>query len=266
MIEICVDAAYLISFKPERKNSCNLHITGSFSYRRNDVSFMLQLIRGDAIFVKVFAVNFSSSFAALMVLTKLKTTTWFPFCNRTNIVLWKKYRIWEPSKIILLPQLTIALFVFIAICIFRRCLHGQAQQQKLCTGEKLRFEQIVMCTVSQQRWIKKVSLTKLGVPKLSLAMYPFSISIDERILLKQYFSNFLFHSPPYTLDTRLRPPSLIKHTQGSKFKYFYLMEILNSWTKLLNSLIKQLYCDANITFRILVKIIHTVAGHTHDPE
>jgi len=24
--------------------------------------------------------------------------------------------------------------------------------------------------------------------------------------------------------------------------------------------------DANITFRILVKIIHTVAGHTDDPE
>ena len=44
------------------------------------------------------------------------------------------------------------------------------------------------------------------------------------------------------------------------------MKILNSWTKPLNSLIKQLYYDANITFRILVKIIHTVAGHTDDPE
>jgi len=27
-----------------------------------------------------------------------------------------------------------------------------------------------------------------------------------------------------------------------------------------------LYYDANITFRILVKTTHTVAGHTHDPE
>jgi len=27
-----------------------------------------------------------------------------------------------------------------------------------------------------------------------------------------------------------------------------------------------MYHDANITFRILVTIIHTVAGHTHDPE
>jgi len=44
------------------------------------------------------------------------------------------------------------------------------------------------------------------------------------------------------------------------------MEVLNSWTKLLNSLTKQLYYDANIAFGILVKIIHTVAGHTDDPE
>jgi len=44
------------------------------------------------------------------------------------------------------------------------------------------------------------------------------------------------------------------------------MEVLNSWTKLLNGLTTQLYYDASITFRILVKIIHTVAGHTDDPE
>ena len=44
------------------------------------------------------------------------------------------------------------------------------------------------------------------------------------------------------------------------------MEVLNSWTKLLNSLTKQLHYDANITYRILVKIIYTVDGHTDDPE
>jgi len=44
------------------------------------------------------------------------------------------------------------------------------------------------------------------------------------------------------------------------------MEVLNSWTKLLNSLTKQLYYYANITFRILMEIIHIVAGHTDDPE
>jgi len=44
------------------------------------------------------------------------------------------------------------------------------------------------------------------------------------------------------------------------------MEVLKSWTKLLRSLPKQLYYDANITFRIFVKTIHTVAGHTDDPE
>jgi len=36
---------------------------------------MLQLIYGDAIFVKVVAVSFSLSFVALIILTKLKTTT-----------------------------------------------------------------------------------------------------------------------------------------------------------------------------------------------
>jgi len=51
----------------------------------------------------------------------------------------------------------------------------------------------------------------------------------------------------------------MKQTQGSKFKECYLKKVLNSWTK-------QLQCDANITFRIIVKIIHTVAGHIDDPE
>jgi len=40
----------------------------------NDVSFILQLIWGDAIFVKVVAVSFSLSFVARIELTKLKTT------------------------------------------------------------------------------------------------------------------------------------------------------------------------------------------------
>ena len=44
------------------------------------------------------------------------------------------------------------------------------------------------------------------------------------------------------------------------------MEVLNSWTKLLIRLTKQVYYNANNTFRILVKIIHTVVGHIDDPE
>jgi len=59
-------------------------------------------------------------------------------------------------------------------------------------------------------------------------MFPFSISIDERVPLKQRFSNFLFHRPLTLLTRRLRPPSLIKHTQGSKYKEFYTLEVLNS--------------------------------------
>jgi len=47
------------------------YITRSFSYRRNDVSFILQLIWGDAIFVKVVAVRFSLNFVARLVLRQL---------------------------------------------------------------------------------------------------------------------------------------------------------------------------------------------------
>jgi len=45
-----------------------------FRIMGNDVSFILQLIWGDAIFVKVVAVSFSLSFVARIELTKLKTT------------------------------------------------------------------------------------------------------------------------------------------------------------------------------------------------
>jgi len=44
------------------------------------------------------------------------------------------------------------------------------------------------------------------------------------------------------------------------------MKVLNSWNKLLNNLTKQFYYDADITFMIRVKIMHTVAAHTDDPE
>jgi len=42
------------------------------------------------------------------------------------------------------------------------------------------------------------------------------------------------------------------------------MKVLNNWTKPLNSVTKQLYYDVYITLMILVKLIHTVAGHTDD--
>ena len=48
------------------------YITLSFSHRRNDVSFILQLFWGDAIFVKVVAVSLSLNFVVRIVLTKPK--------------------------------------------------------------------------------------------------------------------------------------------------------------------------------------------------
>ena len=63
---------FVTYFGNEMSLFCN--ITRSFSYRRNDVPFILQLIWGNAIFVKVVAVSFNLSFVAQIVLTKLKTT------------------------------------------------------------------------------------------------------------------------------------------------------------------------------------------------
>jgi len=65
------------------------NITRSFSYRRIDVSFILQLIWGDAIYVKLIAVSFSLSFLAWIVLLNLKITVQSAFCHRTNLVLQK---------------------------------------------------------------------------------------------------------------------------------------------------------------------------------
>ena len=71
------------------------------------------------------------------------------------------------------------------------------------------------------------------------------------MFLKRFYS-----IAPFSLSTRrFRPPSLIKQTQGSRFKEFYLKKVLNSWTKPLKSWTKSLYYHANITFRIRVKII-----------
>ena len=75
------------------------------------------------------------------------------------------------------------------------------------------------------------------------------------MFLKRFYSIV-----PFLPSTRrFRPLSPIKQTQGSKFKEIYLKQVWNSWTK-------QLYYDANITFRILVKMIHTaVAGDIYNP-
>ena len=61
--------------------------------------------------------------------------------------------------------------------------------------------------------------------------------------LMQCFSNIFSPSSPF------------HSRQGSKFKGFYLKKVWNSSTKPLKSWTRQLYYDANITFRILVKII-----------
>jgi len=61
--------------------------------------------------------------------------------------------------------------------------------------------------------------------------------------LMQCFSNIFSPSPHF------------HSRQGSKFKGFYLKKVWNSWTKPLKSWTKHLYYGANITFRILVKII-----------
>jgi len=51
------------------------YITRYFSHRRHSVSFTLQLVWGNAIFVSVVAGVFTLSFVPRIVLTKLETTT-----------------------------------------------------------------------------------------------------------------------------------------------------------------------------------------------
>jgi len=69
--------------------------------------------------------------------------------------------------------------------------------------------------------------------------FPSNTKYSVLILLDQCFSNFLFHRPFFTLDTSFSPPSLIKQTQGSRFKEFYLETVLNSWTKPLKAELSQ---------------------------
>jgi len=51
------------------------YIARFFSYKRHSVFFTLQLIWGNAIFVRVVAGVFTLNFVHRIVLTKLRTTT-----------------------------------------------------------------------------------------------------------------------------------------------------------------------------------------------
>ena len=85
---------------------------------------------------------------------------------------------------------------------------------------------------------------------------------SKAVFLKRFYFIALF-----SISTRgFRPPSMTKWTKGSKFKEFYLKKVLNSWTKPFKSWTwsKQLYYDANITFRILVKIIQGCGSGAHN--
>ena len=109
-----------------------------------------------------------------------------------------------------------------------------------------------------------------GCTGCSLVKYAFFVyfvikRIFDRAPRPVFLKLFYSFAPFLPSTRRFRPPSLIKQTQGSKYKEFYLKHVWNSWTMPLDSWTKQLYYDANITFRILVKIIHTVAGDTDDP-
>jgi len=89
--------------------------------------------------------------------------------------------------------------------------------------------------------------------------------IEQDSWIRPVFLQLFYSIAPFSLSKRrFRPPSLLKQTQGSKFKEFYLKKVLNSWTKPLKSWTKQLYYDASITFKILVKTIQGYgagAGH-----
>ena len=130
-----------------RKNSCNnemsrfCYIARSFSCGRHCVSFTLQLIWGNAIFVSVIAGVFTLSFVPRIVITKLQQLhNSLNVSNLTTLVLWKKYRLWEPWMTLLLLHLHISIVCFHYHLHFLRCLQRtQAQQQTFCTREKTNF-------------------------------------------------------------------------------------------------------------------------------
>jgi len=93
------------------------YIVRSFSYRCRSVSFTLQLIWGNAIFVSVVAGVFTLSFVPRIVLTKV---------NNYIIPFFQIWRLWSYEKNIVFENrewhcyystLIIALSVFITICI-----------------------------------------------------------------------------------------------------------------------------------------------------
>jgi len=111
------------------------YIARFFSYRRHNVSFTLQLIWGNAIFVNVVAGVFTLSFMPRIVLTKFNNHI-IPYF----LVLWKIYRLWEPWMTVLFLHRNNSLVCFHCHLHFRRCLQrSQAQQQKICTREKPNF-------------------------------------------------------------------------------------------------------------------------------
>jgi len=109
------------------------HITRCFSYRRNDVSFILQLIWGDAIFVKVVAVSFSLSFMA-------RNNCKIRFLQSNQFSLMKKISCLRTVKNNIITPVNNSAVCFHNHLYFSLVLaRSQTQQQKLCTGEKLRF-------------------------------------------------------------------------------------------------------------------------------
>jgi len=116
------------------------YIARSFSYRRHSLSFILQLIWGNAVFVNMVAGVFTLSFVPRIVLTKLNNYIIALFSNLTTLVSWKKYRLREPWMTLLLLHLNNSIVCFHYHLHFLRCLQrSQAQQQKFCTREKTNF-------------------------------------------------------------------------------------------------------------------------------
>jgi len=89
-----------------------------FSYRRHSVSFTLQLIWGNSIFVSVVAGVFTLSFVPRIVLTKLNNCI-IPFFLIWRLQSYEKNIVFENCELhCYYSTVIIALSVFITICIF----------------------------------------------------------------------------------------------------------------------------------------------------
>ena len=131
----------IITRKTSYSNEMSLfcYIARCFSCGPHCVSFTLQLIWENAIFVNVVAGVFTLSFVPRIVLTKLQQLYNSLVSNLTTLVLWKNIVFENREWHCYYSTFIIALSVFITICIFLDCYNVHKPSNKILHPWKTNF-------------------------------------------------------------------------------------------------------------------------------